>query len=299
MTPDDDFFAHLDAEPKDKLDELLSRQTNRPIEQINMALGEENPGYREKCRKCGGSGRFISYGRFGGRDLGACFSCNGQGYHVFKRPPEVRNAKRERRAERKEEMKQSMVDTFATNFPGAWAWICENFSNSDFAKSMSESVRKFGSLTERQLAVINTRIAEAQERKAAAERRVTEAKTISMAKITEAFSKAGDVLKSPKLRVTAGLVLSPAKANSKNAGGIYVKRDDTYLGKIIGDKFIRSRDCTDELEAVLLKVAEAPQEAAVAFGRLTGHCACCGRLLFDPISVKRGIGPICSSNFGW
>lgn len=34
-------------------------------------------------------------------------------------------------------------------------------------------------------------------------------------------------------------------------------------------------------------------EQAAEFGRLTGSCCCCGRLLTDPNSIADGIGPVC------
>lgn len=53
-----------------------------------------------------------------------------------------------------------------------------------------------------------------------------------------------------------------------------------------------------EIEAIAT-VARDPLAAAIAHGRLTGHCAICGRLLVDPASVARGIGPICAEKFGF
>ena len=39
--------------------------------------------------------------------------------------------------------------------------------------------------------------------------------------------------------------------------------------------------------------------AARTHGLETGNCSCCNRLLTDPESVRKGIGPICESRFGW
>jgi uncharacterized protein DUF6011 len=39
------------------------------------------------------------------------------------------------------------------------------------------------------------------------------------------------------------------------------------------------------------------QEQAAEFGRLTGHCCWCGRLLTDPKSIEAGIGPVCAGKF--
>ena len=135
-------------------------------------------------------------------------------------------------------------------------------------------------------------------KKAEAVARVESAKVIDTGKIEAAFAKASSILKAPKLRV-AGMTISHAKATSANAGAIYVKAAGTYLGKIMGGKFIRSRDCDDASEAAVLEIANDPKEAAIKYGRVTGCCACCGRPLENKESVERGIGPVCAEKFGW
>jgi hypothetical protein len=98
----------------------------------------------------------------------------------------------------------------------------------------------------------------------------------------------------------AGFALSPAGAESKNVGAIYVKSSDgVYLGKVLGGVFARSRECSDEIQAKVLEVAKDPKAAAIAYGKEFGVCSVCGRELSDPESVERGIGPICADRFGW
>lgn len=84
----------------------------------------------------------------------------------------------------------------------------------------------------------------------------------------------------------------------KPAGALYVKESGTYLGKIMGGKFIASRDCNADQSARIVAAAADPERAAVAYGKLLGSCSCCGRELSDPESVARGIGPICAANWG-
>ncbi len=57
--------------------------------------------------------------------------------------------------------------------------------------------------------------------------------------------------------------------------------------------------CAPEQEAKVLEIAQDPKGAAIAYGRMTGSCACCGRALTDKDSVAAGIGPVCAENFGW
>lgn len=258
--------------------------------------------YSEKCSKCRGTGRFVGWS---GRVLGECFVCKGKGERQFKTNAADRAAKREQAATRKVAQFDANLEAFQQAQPAVWAWIHAN-PNFEFAQSLGLAVAKFGHLTENQLAAANRCMARATVRQEAAQARIDNAQAVDTSKIEAAFAKAGNALKAPKLRV-AGLVISPAKATSKNAGALYVKSADrkndegsgVYLGKIVGGKFITSRDCTPEDEAGLLAVANDPLGAAISYGRATGSCACCGRTLTDPVSVERGIGPICADNFGW
>ncbi len=104
-------------------------------------------------------------------------------------------------------------------------------------------------------------------------------------------------LKHPKMRFE-GFQASLAGAQSKNAGAVYLKDGEAYLGKIAAGKFLASRDCSDAMRAAIVATMADPLAAAVAFGRRTGACSCCGRELTDKDSVARGIGPICAERFG-
>jgi hypothetical protein len=258
----------------------------------------------EKCPKCRGTGRFISWG---GRDLGACHSCKGKGQKVFKSSATQRADSRAKAADRKANAAQTALETFAAQHPAEWAWIEASRGSFDFAQSMYTSIQGYGSLTVNQLAAC-TRAAEkaaARNAERAAQRTaaIENAPVIDMTKIEAAFAAArASGLKSPKLRI-AGLVISPAKATSANAGALYVKSkgsfdDSTYFGKIIGGKFIKSRECDAATEAQILVVAADPLAAAIAYGRETGTCSCCGRELTNKISIELGIGPICREQWG-
>lgn len=82
-----------------------------------------------------------------------------------------------------------------------------------------------------------------------------------------------------------------------NAGGIYLSRGDSYLGKITsaGRLFVSGlgEQATIALEQQLADAARDPQAAAIEYGKASGSCACCGRTLSDPVSIWGGIGPIC------
>lgn len=289
----------FDDLPEDDLDAVL----NSPMKAASDIKEMPNPAARfeEPCRKCRGSGRFISWA---GRDCGACRQCKGTGKLTFKTSKEDRAKGRSQSVNAKAKKAASNLEAFKIEYPAIFAWM--DGSTFDFAIKMKEAVEKYGHLTERQLAACSSCIMKLEAKKAEAVARVQNAKEIDTAKIEAAFAMASSKLKSPKLRV-AGLVISHAKATSANAGALYVKsatvQNDEgrglYLGKIMGGKFIRSRECDDAAEASLLDVANDPKEAAIKYGRVTGCCACCGRPLENKESIARGIGPVCAEKFGW
>lgn len=263
------------------------------------------PTYTQTCPKCKGSGRFVSYT---GRVVGACNPCKGTGSLTFKTKPEHRAKARASSARRRDEKAAATADkalAFVAQNPDLGAWLdAASKRGFGFAVSLSQALAKYGHLTENQIAAVRKCIANDAERAAkfAAEReaRTANAPTVSCESIETALRTAtGNGLKSPKLRL-AGFVFSLAKASSKNAGAIYVKTSGgDYLGKVMGGKFLAVRECGAEREAQVVEVASQPADAAIAYGRRTGSCACCGRELTDPESIERGIGPICATKFGF
>jgi len=133
---------------------------------------------------------------------------------------------------------------------------------------------KFGWLTENQLAAIRRCIERdtirTAERAQQQEARVEAAPVVDITKIEVSFAKALEAgIKYPKLRL-ADFKFSPAPATGKNAGAIYVKSGETYLGKISGGKLFKSRECDDQTEGSILAAAADPEAAAVAYGRRFG-----------------------------
>lgn len=257
--------------------------------------------FKEPCKKCKGSGRWV--GGFVNTTIRSCFACNGRGFHEFKTSGTQRAAARESAAKRKAAevvTAANNADAWKAANPAAAAWLASNSGN--FAASLSQSLTKYGSLTDNQLAAVLRCAAADIDRKAAAEQRAAAAPTLEIGKIEEAFQTAKDKgIKRPKMRLDT-FVFSPAPESGKNAGAIYVKAKDeegTYLGKIMAGKFLRSRDCDQERESAVLAAAADPESAAVAYGRRFGACSLCGRTLTVGESIDRGIGPICAETFGF
>lgn len=247
-------------------------------------------GYFEPCRKCRGTGR---------TPWGVCFRCQGAKGKTYKTSPEQRQKAREGAAQRLERK----VDAWAEEHAAEHAWIVAKAPSFGFAASMLEALRKYQHLTEGQLAAVRKCIAADAERNAkrAAERAAREehAKSVDITPIREAFYKAQlSGLTRIKLRLDA-FVFSLAPAHSKNAGAIYVKEGQEYLGKIAGGRFYATRECGAEREARILAACADPKAAAIAYGQRTGSCSCCGRELTNEGSIEAGIGPICAGKMGW
>lgn len=128
-------------------------------------------------------------------------------------------------------------------------------------------------------------------------------------RIVKAFEIArSNGIQAPKLRLGA-FKFSRAPDTGKNPGAIYVNamsnsykssiESDAYMGKIFGGRFTPANACTPEIVQLILAAIADPESSAIAYGRKTGICSVCGRVLTNYDSIARGIGPICAGKFGW
>jgi Family of unknown function (DUF6011) len=280
----------MSPEFNDGLDELFGGPAVEPAAPRatppQWAVEAEERAYFEPCRKCRGTG---SYGNFG-----VCYACQGKKGKTFKTPPAQRAQARAKAQERKENGADQNWEAFAKSAPATAAWITAKMASFGFASAMHDAVRRFGGLTDRQEATCARLMAADAERAAQRQQKAATAPEVDVSRIEQAFAKAkASGLKYPKLRL-AGFVVSPAGAASKNAGSLYVKSDnDTYLGKVTSGRFFAARECDDETRARVIEAASDPDRAAVAYGKETGTCSCCGLELTDPVSIAKGVGPIC------
>lgn len=116
-------------------------------------------------------------------------------------------------------------------------------------------------------------------------------------------------LKRPKVRIVteAGdpIAISVAGANSRNPGHLNVTDgkpfgSNVYFGRIdLAGKPNPPLSQRAAIIAALTTLNADPEGALVQFGRITGACGICGRELTDPVSVARGIGPICAGKGGF
>lgn len=244
--------------------------------------------FTEPCGKCRGSGRFGNFGK--------CFACNGKGGKSYK----TSHATRAKARVSREDKLDAKIEAFKTEQPAAYAWMLANTGKFEFATSLWNALRTYGSLTDGQLAAVVKCMARDAERTAAraterAEREAN-APAITVAKIEEAFAAA---TAAGKVRLKLTLDAFTFKPARKHPGTLYVTEGGQYLGKIAGGKFVCTRECKPEQSERIIAAAADPEAAAVAFGKRTGSCSCCGRELTNAESIDRGIGPICAEKYGW
>lgn len=79
--------------------------------------------------------------------------------------------------------------------------------------------------------------------------------------------------------------------------GGYEKSLGQYDGAFHPSKLLDEDEAT--VVSYIERIRENPQEHSTAFGFHSGRCGVCGRLLSNPESVERGIGPDCASKYGW
>jgi hypothetical protein len=177
--------------------------------------------------------------------------------------------------------------------PGLIDALREIASWNSFAASLVEWFDKRGSLSEKQ---IGSAIAMLMKLKANKAQKV-EAPSVDLSNVVAMFSKAHEAIKTPKFRFE-DLVISRAPDHGKNAGALYVKVNGDYAGKVKGGKFFGLKTAPDGIVSKLQQISKDPLSSAVAYGKKTGNCACCGRDLTRHDSIERGVGPICAENWG-
>ena len=190
----------------------------------------------------------------------------------------------------------SRVASWGNDNPAELDWIKSHADTNNFAGSLMDSLRKWGSLTPKQLLAVQACIARAKT----AQIKADNAPTVSVEPIEVAFAKAkGAGIQHPKLRL-GDFTFSPAPMNGKNPNAIYVKHaNGEYLGKVAGSRLFTGAAVSPELEREIVAVAADPMNAAIAYGKRYGKCSVCARTLTDEDSINRGIGPVCAERFGW
>lgn len=197
--------------------------------------------------------------------------------------------------------------SFAEANPDIASWLEAKADSFDFAASLAAFVMRKGDLTPGQKSAA-VRCAEKDALRAT--------HRDAAPHLTVNTSAAREVLASKKKYMVAGFTFSLGGPYSANPGAVYVKDNGEYVGKVpSGSNIFQPGRGFDASRFAALKLAmENPGEAvradaaerarllaeAIAEGRtLSMPCGCCGRTLTDPVSIERGIGPICAGQWGF
>ena len=297
------------------------------------------PGFVENCPKCRGT----KYWRPGY----PCFKCKGTGKLQFKTSPEARAKSRASAQKRKVKNAEATAAAFdqwlIDECPDVAEWIRGNVGN-DFAMSLASSGRKYGSLTEGQVAGVRKAIARDIDKAAGAGEWIAEHEAEHKWLTSEAAN--GNELAEDLLNGQWGLMKrsyltdnqlalvrrkmdaegssKPSDIDISSLKGYYAVPDgDTRLklcvrkpgknsryhgwtfvddGAAYGSRKTYGKQAPDgsyrgDVQDALKAILADPFEAQVAYGKLTGTCGACGRILEDEASVAAGIGPICADKY--
>lgn len=281
--PGPDQFAKTDVASGVSLGSRAS--TTKQVNQVVMF----------KCDACHGSGRFVR-GYHNPVDYGPCNKCKGTG--KLKTDPETRAKQKKARAKSKDARKREYMDAHLAES----SWVINAAGRFNFARSMLQAVEQHGSWTDGQLAAIRRCMARDEERaREAAVQTAPQMAGAGFERMLAAFAAARTAgLQRPKLRV-GDFTFSLASERSKYAGqALFVKHnEDGYCGRIdlASARFIMVPSHAARLPAVE-QICRDPLAAAVAHGKQTGKCSCCGLTLTNEESVRLGIGPICREKWG-
>lgn len=291
----------------DSIDDLVFGETGevrtapvlqRPAAQAYTKTAVEM--FREDCLKCRGTGQ---------TRWGICFRCQGKGGKTFKTSPEARAKNRQQADARKARVELEGIEAFKATNQAAYEWLVATAPRWDLAASLLAGLHRYGSLTEKQMAIVTKGIERDAAKAAERAARVTDAPAVDTAGIDRlklAFDKArayaaakapGLAIRNPKITI-GGMTISPAKAESANAGALYVKGGGEYLGKIMNGKFMAVRACSDAQRDQVLAFVADPAKAAKVYGQETGVCCVCNATLKSKWRLA-GIGPICAEKMGW
>lgn len=268
----------------DSFIETLSEDT-API-QLKQSTEKRYP-----CGQCAGTGVF--QGVRVHQEKQQCFACRGKGY--FKTDPRKLEKARQQRAKKKVDAMEAAKEQNQSTTVYASVFAMAGWNA--LAASLADQHNAGRAWSEKQVAAIEAMLVRMEERRA---QREAEAREVNLQPIIDMFAYARDKgYKRPVYRAE-GLKISLAPTTGANAGALYVKTEnDEYIGKVADGRFFGTREATDEHKTALSVIAESPRDAAIRYGRRTGSCACCGRVLSNHQSIELGIGPVCAEKWGF
>lgn len=251
---------------------------------------KQNAEKRYPCGQCAGTGLYAGVRVH--QEKKQCFACRGKGY--FKTDPRKLEKARQQRAKKKADAVAAAQEQNQATSIYAQVFAMSTWNN--LASSLVEQHNTGRVWSDKQIATIEGMVQRMEERRA---QRAAEAAAVDLAPIITMFSHAVENGYKRPIYRAEGLKISLAPSTSANAGALYVKTlDGEYIGKVLDGRFMSTSAATDEHKQALNVIAENPRDAAIRYGRQTGSCACCGRVLSNKQSIELGIGPICQKTWG-
>lgn len=99
-------------------------------------------------------------------------------------------------------------------------------------------------------------------------------------------------LRSPRLHLQGMTVTALPRGDVV----VYAK-DSRMLGRVSNSELILKNHVKPEERATLLALSENPVNFAIIFGKRTGCCLFCSKMLTTPESVGSGYGPVCADKY--
>lgn len=161
-------------------------------------------------------------------------------------------------------------------------WLTKETENgNEFAGSLLDAGNRFGSLTERQLAVVMSNISDGGDDAPESQ--------VDLSDLVKGYYAV------PNGETRLKIAIRRPGKNSRWYGWTFVDDGATYGNRRTYGKQAPDGLYAGSIQKELLEVLSNPLEAMVAYGKLTGTCGKCGRVLEDEESVAAGIGPICAT----
>jgi hypothetical protein len=129
---------------------------------------------------------------------------------------------------------------------------------------------------------------------------------VEMSNIVAIFDVATQNLKWPKICVQLDdtrVVFSRAGSGSRYPGSINITDggpygNNAYYGRIQDNQWRPNLNTPDAVIEFVQKFSDNPVKISSEYGRLTGNCCFCRKMLTDDRSTSVGYGPICAEHWG-
>jgi len=187
-----------------------------------------------------------------------------------------------RKAIARDDDSRAGFEEWAKAHDGVLDWLkSESASGNEFAGSLLAKGTRFGSLTDGQLNAVLTNLAEGKQTD-------DPASALDLSPLRKGYYAVPDG--DTRLKVA---IRRPGK-NSRWLGWTFVDDGAEYGNRKSYGKQAPDGTYKGSIQSQLEAIIADPDAAMIAYGKLTGTCGMCGRLLEDEESVAAGIGPVCA-----